>query len=106
MNMHRQMHGGGCASCHGVDREGGRLMPRFWIKAPALTKAALTSSGGHKHGKNAAQNHEIYDEKSLREAVINGINPAGEPLDGAMPRWIMAEEDLRDLTSYLLSLPE
>lgn len=30
--MHVQMHGGSCASCHGVGRQGGaRMMPRFWV---------------------------------------------------------------------------
>ena len=43
MGMHRQMHSGGCASCHGDDREGRRLWPRFWVEAPALTAEALAS---------------------------------------------------------------
>jgi mono/diheme cytochrome c family protein len=34
MNRHRQIHGGGCAVCHGAEREGKRLWPQFWIKAP------------------------------------------------------------------------
>ncbi len=45
MGMHRPMHGSGCATCHGDDREGRRLMPRFWIKAPALTSDALFGDG-------------------------------------------------------------
>jgi hypothetical protein len=33
--MHMQMNRAGCVTCHGVDRQGARLMPRFWKAAPA-----------------------------------------------------------------------
>jgi len=101
MGMHRQMHGSGCATCHGVEREGRRLMPRFWIKAPALTADALFGDDDHKQDSSGHGDHGNYDAVSLRRAITEGIDPAGEPLDQAMPRWSMNESDLNDLIAYL-----
>ena len=101
MGMHRQMHGSGCATCHGVEREGRRLRPRFWIKAPALTADALFGDDDHKQDSSGHGDHRTYDAVSLRRAIIEGVDPAGEPLDQAMPRWSMNESDLNDLIAYL-----
>ncbi len=96
--MHRRMHGGGCAGCHGADREGRRLWPQFWIAAPALTPAALF---GDDHGDDGHGDHAAYDDASLRQAITRGLDPAGKPLDSAMPRWQMSVADLDDLIAYL-----
>jgi len=101
MGMHRQMHGSGCATCHGVEREGRRLMPRFWIKAPALTAGALFGDDDHKQDSSGHGDHGNYDAVSLRRAITEGIDPAGEHLDQAMPQWSMNESDLNDLIAYL-----
>lgn len=101
MGMHRQMHGSGCATCHGVEREGRRLMPRFWIKAPALTADALFGDDDHKQDSSGHGDHGNYNAVSLRRAIIEGVDPAGELLDQAMPRWSMNESDLNDLIAYL-----
>lgn len=98
--MHVQMHGGSCASCHGVDRRGGaRMMPRFWVAAPAITPDALF---GEEHADVSRHgNHAAYSEASLRHAITDGVDPSGEPLDRAMPRWSMSKQDLHDLVEYL-----
>lgn len=96
--MHQRMHGGGCASCHGADREGGRQWPQFWIKAPALTPAALF---GGNHDDDGHDDHGAYDAGTLRRAITRGLDPAGKPLDTAMPRWQMSATDLDDLIAYL-----
>jgi mono/diheme cytochrome c family protein len=101
MGMHRQMHGGGCASCHGDDRDGRRLWPRFWIEAPALTTEALFGDDDHGADSSDHGDHGSYDAVSLRRAITQGFDPAGEALDNAMPRWSMAEADINDLVSYL-----
>jgi mono/diheme cytochrome c family protein len=98
MNRHRQIHGGGCAVCHGAEREGKRLWPQFWIKAPALTAEALFSD---KHEHEGHADHGNYDTESLRMAITAGVNPMGEPFDAAMPRWTMSPADLKDLVTYL-----
>lgn len=98
MNRHRQMHGGGCAVCHGADRGGKRLWPQFWVKAPALTAEALFSDS---HGHDGHGDHGNYDAESLRRAITTGLDPASESLDSAMPRWSMSPSDLDDLVAYL-----
>ena len=98
MNMHMRMHGTGCVSCHGVEREGSRLWPQFWVKAPALTVEALFSDD---HTDDGHGDHGSYDVKSLRRAITDGVSPAGKRLDAAMPRWSMSQSDLDDLIAYL-----
>ena len=101
MSMHRQIHGGGCATCHGSDKEGSRLMPKFWKKAPALTSNALFGDNSEGHDDSEAHAHETYTPRTLRLAITEGVNPSGHALDTAMPRWSMNEADLDDLISYL-----
>jgi hypothetical protein len=122
--MHLRMHGGGCATCHGADRRGGRVMPRFWKAVPALTAAALfgeAAGAGHgdaeagdgqagdEHGESAEGgghgDHEAYDDATLRRAITEGLDPAGERLDPDMPRWSIAGPDLADLIAFLKSPP-
>jgi len=94
---HMQMHGGSCVTCHGADKRGNtRMWPRFWVVAPPLTFDALFTEhdDGHKH--------TAYDPASLKKAIVEGLNPDGEPLHHTMPRWRMAEKDLEELVSYLL----
>lgn len=102
MGMHQQMHGGGCASCHGVDRARRRLYPRFWIKAPALTANSLFGEDDHGEGdKSGHGDHNYYDKATLLRAITEGLDPSGALLNSAMPRWIAEESDLADLVNYL-----
>ncbi|MDH3665508.1 MAG: cytochrome c [Paracoccaceae bacterium] len=98
--MRMQMHGGGCVTCHGTDRLGGRIMPRFWISAPPLTPKALFGEGDA-HEDDGHGDHDAYDEESLARAIAQGIDPESERLDPAMPRWSMADQDLADLIAFL-----
>ncbi len=91
------MSGGGCVNCHGVDRQGSRLMPRFWMVAPPLTADALF--GEHEDGGHG--DHDEYTDDTLRRAITRGIDAGGESLDPAMPRWSMTEQDMDDLIGYL-----
>ena len=100
-SMHRQMHGGGCAACHGADRQGLRQFPFFWQKTPALTAQALFESQDHEHSGSSDHDHDSYTKESLRIAIIEGVNPSGKPLGGDMPRWEMDEQDMDDLIRYL-----
>jgi len=101
--MHMSMMQGGCADCHGADRSGRRLMPRFWKIAPALTPAALFrehTEGGDKDGHG---DHEGYTKETLSRAITRGIDAGGKKLDPAMPRWTISAQDLDDLIAYLKS---
>ncbi len=102
-SMHMRMHGGGCASCHGADRLGGRLMPRFWIKAPALTPSALFGAHNEPADQDGHGDHESYDDAALRRAITKGVDPGGKQLDPGMPRWSMAAQDLADLIDFIRS---
>ena len=101
--MHMQMRRAGCATCHGVDRQGNRLMPRFWIAAPPLTPVALL--GEHEEGSrdDGHGGHDSYNDAALRRAITQGFDPDGKQLNPAMPRWTMSEQDLADLTEFLKS---
>ena len=100
-SMHMRVHGTGCVSCHGVEREGGRLWPQFWVKAPALTSAALFENHESGEESDGHGDHGSYDRQSLRRAITQGIDPTGVRLDSAMPRWDMSQSDLNDLLAYL-----
>ena len=102
-NMHMRMHGGGCASCHGADRLGGRLMPRFWITIPALTPSALFGVRDEPADEDGHGDHGSYDDAALRRAITKGTDPSGKQLDPGMPRWSMAAQDLADLIEFIRS---
>lgn len=85
-----------CANCHGADgrgrSEGGVRPPDItWrrLSAPAMARAA------------SAREHPPYDEASFMRALTEGIDPAGNRLDPAMPRFVMSMRDLKDLAAYL-----
>lgn len=101
MNMHMRAHGTGCVTCHGAEREGRRLWPQFWIKAPALTAEALFADDAHDDNSDGHGDHGSYDSSSLRRAITQGIDPAGQQLNDAMPRWSMSPSDMNDLIAYL-----
>jgi mono/diheme cytochrome c family protein len=101
--MHMSMMGGGCVTCHGADRQGGRMMPQFWKSVPPLTPSALF--GNHDEGAkdDGHGGHDVYTDETLRRAITQGIDPGGKPLDQAMPRWSMSPKDLDDLITHLKS---
>lgn len=96
--MHAQMHNTTCASCHGDDRQGQRLYPKFWVVAPPLTRHSLTEEHDDSHG-----DHERYDKNSLKLAISQGLDPAGNALNTAMPRWDISDSDMEDLISFLIT---
>ena len=101
--MRMGMMGDSCVNCHGTDRRGGRLMPRFWKAAPPLTPAALFNEHAEDEKEDDHGDHEGYTDETLRRAITQGIDPGGKPLDRAMPEWSMSTQDLDDLIAYLKS---
>ncbi len=104
---HMRMHGGGCVTCHGADREGGQVMwPRFWVRAPALTPEALglAGAGDHEDAHDGGNHeHEAYTAETLKRAIIEGVEPDGRRLDDAMPRWQLKPAEADALVAYLMS---
>ncbi|NOX61625.1 MAG: cytochrome c [Chloroflexi bacterium] len=101
-----------CADCHGADARGGRhFMMMTVMDAPDIRWSTLTGedhgepAGGEGEHEENEMEHPPYDAESFKLAVTRGVNPAGEPLDAAMPRWRMSDEDIQDLIEFLQSVP-
>jgi len=97
------MHGGGCASCHGVDGRGGFPVMMGTQISPNITYKTLTE-GEHEHGEEEGEEHEIYTDELIKRTITKGLEPSGEPLDLIMPRWQMRDKDLNDLIDFLKTL--
>lgn len=97
------MHGGGCAACHGIDGRGGQRVMMTDQIAPDIRYSRLTSAeDGHETGED----HPPYDDVLTARAVRDGLNPADESLNHAMPRWALSDEEMADLIDYLKLLGE
>jgi ABC-type branched-subunit amino acid transport system substrate-binding protein len=88
-----------CAGCHGLSGVG---KPEGGVDPSNITWEALTKPYGvvHTNGRK----HPAYTEKALELAVTRGLDPAGNKLLTAMPRYEMKREDLADLIAYLRRL--
>ncbi|MDI6716236.1 MAG: cytochrome c [Actinomycetota bacterium] len=91
-----QMHGGGCATCHGPDGRGGQVVMMGSFRAPDITYKTLTSQ---EHG-----NGRPYTDDLIKRAITRGIDSNGEHLSRNMPRWQMSNSDLNDVITYLKTL--
>ena len=81
-----QMHGGGCASCHGVDGRGGIYPMMCGVETPDIRYSTLAEEHG-------------MSEEDIKRAITAGIGEDGE-LNYCMPRWQMSEKDLNDLIEF------
>jgi mono/diheme cytochrome c family protein len=100
----RMMHSIACVNCHGADGKGGRVNMMMWsFETPDISWDHLTSEEHHEEGSDE-EDHPPYTEETVKQAITEGINPAGEPLDQEMPRWSMSQDDLNDLLEYLKTL--
>ncbi len=85
-----------CGNCHGPDGlgqlEGG-------VTVPAITWADLTRSYGHVHA--TGRSHPPFSEANFARALEEGLDPGGNRLDPAMPRYTLSRQDLRSLVAYL-----
>ncbi|HEX3526573.1 MAG TPA: ABC transporter substrate-binding protein, partial [Thermoanaerobaculia bacterium] len=88
-----------CAGCHGRD---GRGRPEGGVAPSDLTWEVLTRQGGVTHP--SGRHHPPYDERLFKRAVTMGLDPAGNPLHVAMPRFRLSLQDMADLTAYIKRL--
>lgn len=105
--MHR-MPGGGmaCADCHGPNGRGGtfRMMMGSY-HAPDIRYKILTAERHeHEGGVEDHEEHPPYTDETIKRAITDGVDPAGEPLAFPMPRWQISDSDLNDLLDYLKTL--
>jgi ABC-type branched-subunit amino acid transport system substrate-binding protein len=85
-----------CAGCHGLRGEG---KTEGGVTAGNLTWTNMIKPYGHTHPSGRA--HGAFDEKLFTRALLQGIDPSGNPLAVAMPRYNMSQEDIADLIAYL-----
>jgi mono/diheme cytochrome c family protein len=97
-----------CADCHGRSGKGRTVEMMHSFSTPDVRYKTLTS--GHRHKEDAAEEHKEgvehppYTDETIKRAIMQGIDPAGNTLDAPMPRWNMSDGDLSDLLGYLKSL--
>ncbi|MFP3939604.1 MAG: ABC transporter substrate-binding protein [Thermoanaerobaculia bacterium] len=88
-----------CSGCHGED---GRGKPEGGVNPTDLTWEALTrpyhveTQGGREHGP--------YTPALLKRSIAMGLDPAGNELHVAMPRYRMSAEDMEALVAYMRQL--
>ncbi|HEX6198633.1 MAG TPA: ABC transporter substrate-binding protein [Thermoanaerobaculia bacterium] len=88
-----------CAPCHADD---GRGNPEGGVVPTDVTWDALTrpygveAQGGRQHGP--------YTESLLKRSIAMGLDPAGNELHVAMPRYRMSHEDMEALVAYMEQL--
>lgn len=85
-----------CASCHGADGQG---RPEGGVLPPPVAWSELVRPGGHVHP--AGRRHPAFDARTLARAVTEGVDPAGNALDPAMPRYSLSREEAESLVAYL-----
>jgi cytochrome c oxidase subunit 2 len=88
----RQIYQMDCMSCHGSGGRGG-------LPVGGAVSADI------RWGTLSAQSPPYTDEL-LKRAILQGLDPAGHPLDKAMPRWQgrLTANQLADLVAYLHTL--
>ncbi|MBM7059201.1 ABC transporter substrate-binding protein [Pseudomonas sp. UL073] len=89
-----------CASCHGAD---GRGRPEGGVRPPDITWRRLTTHYGQQIN---GRSYPPYGEDSLAQVVSDGVDPAGNRLDTAMPRFVLSPRDMARLTAYLKRLED
>ena len=85
-----------CAGCHGLRGEG---KTEGGVTAGNLTWSNLIRPYGHTHP--SGRKHSAFNEKLFTRALVQGLDPAGNKLAVAMPRYEMSPEDISDLIAYL-----
>lgn len=82
-----------CGSCHGEDGRGraeGGVRPAA-VTAEALARTATVNG----------RTRPAYTRTLLKRAIGLGYDAGGNPLDRAMPRYQMTQQDMADLLEYL-----
>ena len=85
-----------CGNCHGPD---GRGRPEGGIRPGNIIWSELIKPYGHEHDNG--RRHPPFDEASLRRSIVDGVDPAGTPLDGSMPRYKISGRDWKALLAYM-----
>lgn len=110
------MHGGSCVSCHGADGKGGRFVMMGTAIASDIRYEVLSSEahmekleveteeGLEAKQEEEEEEHPPYTEETLKRAIREGLDPAGNALDFTMPRWALTDSDLDEVVAFLKTL--
>ncbi|HEX8354106.1 MAG TPA: ABC transporter substrate-binding protein [Pyrinomonadaceae bacterium] len=85
-----------CAGCHGARGEG---KTEGGVTAGSLVWSHLLKPYGHTHP--TGRKHGPFTESAFVRAVTGGVDPSGNSLLVAMPRYRMSADDMADLIAYL-----
>ncbi len=88
-----------CLNCHGAN---GRGKPEGGVVPSDIRWKVLTKS--YESIRTNGRVHPPYDEQTLKRAITMGLDPAGNALHQAMPRYRMSREDMDQLIGYLKQL--
>lgn len=90
-----------CANCHGTDARGRR---EGGVRPSDITWRRLTAPYGQH--LESGREHPAYDPASFARAVSAGVDPGGNRLSPAMPRFTLSARDIEDLMAYLKRVEE
>ena len=85
-----------CVNCH---LAGGAGQSEGGVRSADISWFTLTKEYGGPRPSGRA--HPPYTDESVRKAVTGGLDPAGNVLASAHPRYDMDREDLDDLLAYM-----
>jgi len=85
-----------CVGCHGRDGKG---RPEGGLVPSNIIWSNLTKSYGGE--STSGRRYPPYTEQSFYQAVVKGIDPAGNRLDPGMPRFDLSNDEVRALIAYL-----
>ena len=88
-----------CGNCHGED---GRGRPESGVDPGDVTWTDLSKPYGHAHANN--RRHGPYDRASFIRSMRDGLDPAGNAFEPAMPRYDLDDANLDALLAYLKRL--
>jgi len=96
-----------CVNCHrrsglGTTEGGSTVMPLTvdYLFQPRT----MGRKGRFQFRTQGMGTRPAYSDDSLKRAIVAGVNPAGEHLDSMMPRYLLDDEALSALITYLKSL--
>jgi uncharacterized membrane protein len=94
-----------CADCHGNTGEGGLNIMMYDVTSADIRYDVLT--GAHEtenESEGEHHDHIPYNDTTIKAVITTGLEPDGEELSLAMPRWRFSDKDLDDLLDYLKTL--
>jgi ABC-type branched-subunit amino acid transport system substrate-binding protein len=87
-----------CGNCHGADGKG---RPEASVLPPDVTWEELSKPYGHSHSN---RRHGAFTAATLGRALNEGLDPEGNGLDWAMPRYALSRSEIAALAAYLKRL--